>query len=146
MAEAGYQITLSKKQIQLLMQTCEIQSRLLIGQTDKLESIFEEAIAKHKYDYKKNPDYWKTDEYNEDREWINKTLEELHKRCWQQATNQFYGVHYSPESDSLIDMVEVIRHQLWKDQEGEKSGITNDAFPAHHWNREEKLIEINNLK
>lgn len=140
-----YQITLTKEQLQLLMRTCEIQSRLIIGQTDKLDDIFLEAIARHKYDYKNNPDYWKSDEYNEDREWITETLEELHKRCWQQATNQFYGVNYSKQSDSLIDMVEVIRHQLWKDTEGEKSTITNNAFPAFHWNKEEKLIEIKQI-
>lgn len=138
----NYTITLSKEQLQLLMRTCEIQSRLLIGQTDRLEDIFEEAIAKHKYDYKNNPDYWRSEEYQADQDWIKKTMEELHKKCWQQAINQFFGVHYSPESDSLIDFVEVARHQLWKDTEGEKSTMTNDAFPAHHWNKKENLIKI----
>lgn len=34
---------------------------------------------------------------------------------------------------------------LWKDTEGEKSTITNNAFPAFHWNKEEKLIEIKQI-
>lgn len=140
-----YQITLTKEQLQLLMLTCEIQSRLIIGQTDKADDIFLEAIARHKYDSKNNPDYWKSEEYDHDRAWITETLEELHCTCWQQASNQFYGVHYSKQSDSLIDMVEVIRHQLWIDQEGEKSSITNDSFPANHWNREDQLIEIKQI-
>ena len=138
-----YKIELTEKQLQLLMRTCEVQSRLMIGQTDHAEDIFLNALKRHKYNNDK--DYWKLEEYEDDRNWITEQLEELHCRCWNQLPNEFYGVKYSPESDTLIDMVEVIRHQLWQDREGEKSSFTNDSYPAFHWNKDEPLIKIKKI-
>lgn len=138
-----YKIELTEKQLQLLMRTCEVQSRLMIGQTDHAEDIFFNALKRHKYNNDK--DYWKNEEYQRDRDIVSDMLTTLHCMCWNQLPNQFYGVKYSPESDTLIDMVEVIRHQLWQDREGEKSRFTNDSYPAFHWNKKEPLIKIEKI-
>lgn len=133
-----YQITLTKSQLELLKEITDKYARLLIGQVDKLDDVFTDALLKHGNNGER--DY----EYQRDCDYINNQLEILHTFCWKQQPNQYYGVKYSEKSDTLFDMHDVIRHQLWKDRGGDKSAFTNDSYPAHHWNTNEPLIKIEN--
>ena len=46
--------------------------------------------------------------------------------------NVDHGVHYDKDADTIWDIYQVIRHQLWLDNEDpEKPKYTVDAYPAH---------------
>ena len=78
------------------------------------------------------------------KEKLEDLLYQLKKLCWNQSKNASYGVNYSDYSDMLIDMYEVIRHELWKEDD-KRLNYTVDAYPAHHWNGNEPLIKVEKL-
>ena len=134
-----YQITLSENQLNILNRITSDYARLVVGQTDKLEGVFLKALKRHQ------SENLTKEEKGQEQDYVISLLETLHRICWKQNTNEFYGVGYSELSDTLIDMNEVIRHQLWQDYEGEKSRYTVDSDKPFHWNKKEPLIKIEKI-
>lgn len=136
-----YKIELTEVQLRLISYVCEKFARLIIGQLDNaIKDELEDAILKHRYNGKFSDNFWVV------RDTIKEKLDDLHTLCWNQSVNASYGAGYSEKSDTLIDINEVIRHELWKnDKDEDKPKYTNDAFSAFHWNKKEPLIKIEKL-
>lgn len=135
-----YNIELTEEQLKLLSQICDKYGRLIIGQLDhSLEDELCTALRKHSHDNQY------TDEYFIERDCIKRTLDSLHTLCWNQPSNQSYGVGYSRRSDTLFDMHEVIRHQLFLDGTRERL-YQNREYPPMHWNKKEPLIKITQVE
>lgn len=136
-----YRIELTEKQVKLLSYVCDRFSRVIIGQLKAgIENELEEALLRHRFNGEMTDDYWR------EREKIGETLDFLHTFCYNQATNQSYGIRYSEDSDILIDIHQVLRHQLWLDDEDEnKSTATVSSSSAHQWAKE-PLIKIEKCK
>ena len=133
-----YKIELTEYQLKALSSVLNKQARLIFGQLDiAIEDECLEALVKHRH----NGNY--QDAYD-DKEKLEDLLYQLKKLCWNQSKNASYGVRYSDYSDMLIDMHEVIRHELWK-EDNERLNYTVDAYPAHHWNGNEPLIKVEKL-
>ena len=133
-----YKIELTEYQLKALSSVLDKQARLIFGQLDiAIEDECLEALVKHRH----NGNY--QDAYD-DKEKLEDLLYQLKKLCWNQSKNASYGVNYSDYSDMLIDMHEVIRHELWKEDD-KRLNYTVDAYPAHHWNGNEPLIKVEKL-
>lgn len=136
--EVKYQITLTQSQLRLISEVTEKFARIIIGQ------ISNGIGAEMETAYRKHHDKFIFESKGGDREKLNNLLNEIKKLCFKQEPDVSYGVGYSDKSDTLFDMHEVIRHQLWKDLE-DRPDYVNSAYPAHHWNKKVPLIEIEKL-
>lgn len=130
MEEKVYKITLTESQLRLLSEHAERSARAITGQLEYgIRGILVEALEK-------------TGKRNENTtKMLDDVLHFLKGLCWNLSPHSAYGVGYDDESDTLWDMYEVIRHQLWKDSE-EKIEFVNSAYPAIQWNKEIPLIKV----
>ena len=56
--------------------------------------------------------------------------------------NASYGIGHNSDADTLYDIYQVIRHQIWKDDKRvDKPKYTNQAYPATKFSKQ-PLIEI----
>ena len=78
------------------------------------------------------------------REDAERMCREMKKRFWGLEPNALYGVHYDNNGDTLWDIHQVIRHQLWKDNPNRQQ-FTVDASEAHQFG-DEPLANIKRLK
>ena len=69
------------------------------------------------------------------REDAERMCREMKKRFWGLEPNALYGVHYDNNGDTLWDIHQVIRHQLWKDNPNRQQ-FTVDADEAHQFGDE----------
>lgn len=134
MKEKIYKITLTESQLRLLSEHSERSARVIAGQLEYgIRDILLEALNKSG---NRNENTIKL---------IDDVLHFLKGICWNLPSHSAYGVGYDKESDTLWDMYEVIRHQLWRDSE-DRVEYTNSSYPASHWNKEVPLIEVELVK
>lgn len=70
---------------------------------------------------------------------------EIKRRFWNIPPNASYGIHYDDMADILFDMHQVIRYQLWLDNNNpNKTHWTVDAYPASQAGSE-LLIKIKKI-
>lgn len=130
-----YKIELTKSQLQTLKVVLENYSRILIGQLGiGLEDILLKAGERH----------FPERSAKENREIAEDLIAQMHLKFWNQKYGTYYGVNYSELSDELIDMVEVIRHQLFLDSDRERH-FSVDEYPPTHWNEKQPLIKVEKL-
>src|SRR3990167_5112032 len=115
--EKKYIVELTKKQLELLQQATEFSSRFICGQ---VTHSFWISQAQYK-DFDKP-------EWREKANEVDKRMDEVKKIWWNMESPGHHGLGFHPESDMLWDMYQVIRHQLWKDDESlTKSNSVNSA-------------------
>lgn len=129
--EVKYRITLTEGQMKLLSKVLDKQARLIVGQLDyAIEEELLRASRKHR-----------PENEGVTRLYVQQILKRLSYVCWGTKDSERFGVGYSEDSDTLWDMQEVIRHQLWKDDEFRNQFVVS-SNPAVHWNKKEPLIEV----
>lgn len=141
-----YQITLNKRQLQLLSYGCEKLARLIQGQSFALQDLFEEAWERRcKEATGQSMDKEWDGGWYDMREDATAFANNIKKRFWGLEARTENGIHYSETSDIFWEMYEVLRHQLWLDlPEERKSPVTVDAFPAFQLSNE-PLIEVKKI-
>ena len=144
--EQTYQITLTKRQVQLLSYVCDQFSRLICGQDWSFQELMEAA-----WERRCKEATGKMIDKEWDGGWGNMRFEAedlckyIKKRFWGLESNALYGIHYDPTADILWDIHQVLRHQLWLDRPDEdKPTITVDASEAMRIG-EEQLITIKRI-
>jgi hypothetical protein len=139
--EKEYTIKLTKRQLQLLSYACDRMSRLIEGQDWIYQELMEQAWEKrckevvggHGMDNEWDGGWYKM---REDAEDISKKIK---KRFWGCEPNQMYGIKYDSVSDTLYDMHQVMRHQLWLDSDRQFIGVdSSEAMQVS----DEPLIKI----
>lgn len=130
-----YTITITEVHLRLLSEITEKMARTIVGQLDY--GILEECKAAIDRHY---PELEFEDRHSMV-EHTKNALAEIHQYCWKQQGNARYGVGYSAKSDTLWDIYEVLRHQLWQELK-DKSIMTVDSDKPLHWNKKIPLIEI----
>ena len=132
-----YKLEITEEQLELLSEMTDKFARLIVGQLHySVYGAMRDAALRHVTDGKTNDIY--IDLINQ----VKFELDLLHKLCWNQNPNQYYGAYYSEKSDTLFDMHEVFRHQLWKDREDKSHKYADKPF---HWNKKIPLIKIEKL-
>ena len=139
--EKEYTIKLTKRQLQLLSYACDRMSRLIEGQDWVYQELMEqawekrckEAVGGHGMDKEWDGGWYKM---REDAEDISKKIK---KQFWGCEPNQMYGIKYDSVSDTLYDMHQVMRHQLWLDSDRQFIGV--DSSEAMQIS-DEPLIKI----
>ena len=132
--ERIYALTLNRRQLKLLSQECDSDSRNIIGQLDAGVGFdIDEAIFKH---YEGDA-RWKL------RDQVKLMLKGIYQSCWNLNAGQYNGIRYDDEADILFDMYQVLRHQLWLEKPN-RSMMTVDA-DVHQWG-DEPLIEVERNK
>ena len=70
-------------------------------------------------------------EWREKANQVDKKMSEVKKIWWDIDGHENNGIGYSSDADILFDIYQVIRHQLWKDDENLKKPTTsNQSYPA----------------
>lgn len=144
--EQNYQVTMTKRQVQLLSYVCDQFSRLICGQDWSFRELLEAA-----WERRCKEATGKMMDKEWDGGWSNMRAEAeeickyIKKRFWGLESNAFYGIHYDQTADILWDINQVLRHQLWLDKPDEyKSTITVDASEAMRVG-DEPLITIKKI-
>lgn len=145
-AEHTYQITLTKRQVQLLSYVCDQFSRLICGQDWSFQELMMNAWERRcKEATGKMMDKQWEGGWNHMRAEAEGICDYIKKRFWGLESNALYGIHYDTTADILWDIHQVLRHQLWLDRPDEdKSTITVDASEAMRIG-EEQLITIKRI-
>ncbi|MCM1221898.1 MAG: DUF4406 domain-containing protein [Lachnospiraceae bacterium] len=103
-----FEMTLNKRQMQVLSDACDHYSRILCGQLDVgLEDAIEKGIQR---------EYTTAtfDKKHEIRETAREKIDEIKMLIWNMGRGASHGVKYDDNSDLLFDIHQVLRHQLWK--------------------------------
>lgn len=103
-----FEITLNKRQMQVLSAACDNYSRILCGQLDVgLEDTIERGLDR---------EYTTAtlDKKFEIRDTIRDKLAEIKMLVWNMGRGASYGVNYDDDADLLFDIHQVLRHHLWK--------------------------------
>lgn len=138
-----YTIELTERQARLLSWACDRLSRIICGQDWTYQEFLEMAWEKRAKEATGN---------SMDKEWdggwqnmrddAEEICKDIKKRFWGLEWNALYGVKYDDDADILFDIHQVIRHQLWIDDESpNKSRWTVDADTAMRFGSE-PLAEI----
>jgi len=144
--EPTYQVTMTKRQVQLLSYACDQFSRLICGQDWSFRELLEAAWEKRCKEAtgKMIDKEW-------DGGWRNMRAEAeclceyIKRRFWGLESSAQYGIYYDATADILWDIHQVLRHQLWLDRpDDDKSTITVDAGKAMRVGNE-PLIEIKKI-
>lgn len=125
-----YTIELTEKQARLLSYACDQFARLIQGQDNAYQDLFETAWEKR---CKEATGHSMDDEFEggwqKMREDAETFCKEIKKRFWNLGWCSLNGIHYDDTADILWDIHTALRYQLWKDQPEPKSHWTVDAFP-----------------
>ena len=129
--EQIYTIRLNRKQLKLLSQVCDMQSRDICGQLDAgVANHIDAAIFRH----------YQGDKQFELRKQVREMLKNISVMCWaHKDPREYYGIRYDDDADILFDMHQVLRHQLWLENPN-RTEMTVDS-DVHQWG-DEPLIEI----
>ena len=144
--ETKYTIELTEKQARLLSSAMDSFARLIIGQDWEYQQLMENAWFKRCKEATGNMlDDKFEDGWQAMRDDAERICKEIKLRFWGMPGNATYGVKYDDTADILFDMHQVIRHQLWLDDD-EKTGRNGivDAAPAHQFGSE-PLIKIRKI-
>ena len=138
-----YIIEMNERQARLLSWVCDQYARLIEGQHNAYQELFEAAWEKR---CKKDTGKMMDDEFEGGWQKMREDAETLCKiiklRFWNFAPNENWGVHYDDTSDIIWDMHQAIRYELWKNNpDPNKSTMTVDAFPAYQFGVE-PLIKV----
>lgn len=141
--EHTYQITLTKRQVQLLSYVCGQFSRLICGQDWPFQELMMNAWERRcKEATGKMMDKQWEGGWSDMRAEAEGICNYIKKRFWGLESNALYGIHYDSTADILWDIHQVLRHQLWLDKpDEEKSTVTVDASEAMRVG-DEPLIKI----
>ena len=144
--EPTYQVTMTKRQVQLLSYACDRFSRLICGQDWSHQELMEAAWERRcKEATGKMMDKEWDGGWSNMRSEAEEICKYIKKRFWGLESNAFYGIHYDQTADILWDINQVLRHQLWLDKPDEdKLTITVDAYSAMRVG-DEPLIEIKKI-
>ena len=144
--EQTYQVTLTKRQVQLLSYVCDQFSRLICGQDWSFQELMESAWERRcKEATGKIMDKEWEGGWSDMRAEAEEICKHIKRRFWGLESNAFYGIHYDQTADILWDINQVLRHQLWLDKPDEdKSTITVDAYSAMRVG-DEPLITIKRI-
>lgn len=144
--ETKYQITMNKRQLELLSYGCEQLARLIQGQSNALQDLFETAWERRcKEATGKMMDKEFEGGWYDMRADAEAIISQIKRRFWGLDHYTENGIHYSETSDIFWEMYEVLRHQLWLDlPEDRKSPMTVDASPAFQLSNE-PLIEVKKI-
>ena len=127
-----YILELTEKQARLLSWACDTLHRLIEGQDWSFQQLMEEAWEKRckKATGKSMDDEWDGG-WHAMRKEAERICKEIKAKFWGLAPNAMYGIHYDDTADTLWDIYQVIRHQLWNDMPEDKKnrGIV-DSSPA----------------
>ena len=134
---------MNERQARLLSWVCDQYARLIEGQHNAYQELFEAAWEKR---CKKDTGEMMDDEFEGGWQKMREDAETLCKiiklRFWNLAPNENWGVHYDDTSDIIWDMHQAIRYELWKNNpDPNKSTMTVDAFPAYQFGVE-PLIKV----
>lgn len=144
--EQTYQITLTKRQVQLLSYVCDRFSRLICGQDWSFQELMEAAWERRcKEATGKMMDKEWEGGWGDMRAEADDLCKYIKKRFWGLESHSLYGIHYDQTADILWDVNQVLRHQLWLDKPDEdKSTVTVDASEAMRVG-DEPLITIKKM-
>lgn len=111
-----YQLELTERQARLLSWACDTIARIIEGQDRTYQDMMEAAWEKRCKEAtgKMMDDEWDGG-WHQMREDAERMCIEMKKRFWGLDANTLYGVHYNNDADTLWDIHQVIRHQLWLD-------------------------------
>lgn len=131
-----YQLELTERQARLLSWACDTIARIIEGQDRTYQDMLEAAWEKRCKEAtgKMMDDEWDGG-WSQMREDAERMCREMKKRFWGLEPNALYGVHYDNNGDTLWDIHQVIRHQLWKDNPNRQQ-FTVDASEAHQFGDE----------
>ena len=131
-----YQLELTERQARLLSWACDTIARIIEGQDRTYQDMLEAAWEKRCKEAtgKMMDDEWDGG-WSQMREDAERMCREMKKRFWGLEPNALYGVHYDKNGDTLWDIYQVIRHQLWKDNPNRQQ-FTVDASEAHQFGDE----------
>lgn len=131
-----YQLELTERQARLLSWACDTIARIIEGQDRTYQDMMEAAWEKRCKDAtgKMMDDEWDGG-WSQMREDAERMCREMKKRFWGLEPNALNGVYYDNNGDTLWDIHQVIRHQLWKDNPNRQQ-FTVDAAEAHQFGDE----------
>jgi glutathionyl-hydroquinone reductase len=133
-----YNITLNRRQIELLAEVLEQHSRIMCGHmTTSTITALDRALEQHTESF---------DEYICKRYDVENKLDELKKIIFPELGNGNYGVGHSDESDTCYEMYKMIRLQFDKERRGDEKYTPNvhSTPPLHH--SKEPLIDVTQHK
>lgn len=132
-----YIIELNERQAQLLSYACDQFARLIQGQDAAFQDLMEMAWEKRCKNATGNmmDKEWDGGWYAM-REEAERTCREIKRKFWGLPANTLNGIHYDDTADILVDIHQVIRHELWKNRLEPKSHMIVDAFPATRFGEE----------
>lgn len=141
--EIMYQIELTERQTKLLSYVCDQFTRLIQGQDQAYQELFEAAWEKrakkvtgNSMDKEFEGGWYKCREDAED------FCRQIKKRFWNLDNYSLHGIGYDDTADILWDIHCVIRHQLFLDSKRDYFGV--DSSPATRVG-DEPLITIKKI-
>ena len=139
-----YQLELTERQAKLLSWACDTIARIIEGQDRTYQDMMEAAWEKRCKEAtgKMMDDEWDGG-WSQMREDAERMCREMKKRFWGLEPNALNGVHYDKDGDTLWDIHQVIRHQLWQDNPNHQL-YTVDAAEAHQFG-DEPLANIKRI-
>lgn len=130
MEEKKYTIELTENQLELLKEATEFSARFICDQVNHTYWI---SQARDKD--------FASPEWREKANQVDKKMNEVKKLWWDIDGHGNNGIGYNKNADALFDMYQVIRHQLWKDDENQdKSTTSNQSYPASKYSPEPLII------
>lgn len=139
-----YQLELTERQAKLLSWACDTIARIIEGQDRTYQDMMEAAWEKRCKEAtgKMMDDEWDGGWYNM-RHDAERMSQEMKRRFWGLEPNALNGVFYDKDGDTLWDIHQVIRHQLWQDNPNHLL-YTVDAAEAHRFG-DEPLANIKRI-
>ena len=125
-----YQLELTERQARLLSWACDTIARIIEGQDRTYQDMLEAAWEKRcKEATGKMMDNEWDGGWRNMRHDAERMCKEMKRRFWGLEPNALNGVYYDKNGDTLWDIHQVIRHQLWLDNPN-RSQISVDASEA----------------
>ena len=139
-----YQLELTERQAKLLSWACDTIARIIEGQDRTYQDMMEAAWEKRCKEAtgKMMDDEWDGGWYNM-RHDAERMSQEMKRRFWGLEPNALNGVFYDKDGDTLWDIHQVIRYQLWQDNPNHQL-YTVDAAEAHRFG-DEPLANIKRI-
>lgn len=125
-------------QMELLRNVCEHAARLIAGQMDY--TLVDELVQAYEKSYKDDTE--KLKDTDKVRTLVKEEFDKLHTLCWDLPVNADHGMNYDDNSDILWDMYQVIRHQLWNDNQKGKDNFWCVSADEPMQTSKEKFIQV----
>lgn len=125
-----YILEMNERQARLLSYACDQFARLIEGQDNAYQKLFESAWERR---CKQATGKMMDDAFEGGWDKMIETAElfckEIKRRFWDLEPNANFGLHYDDTSDIIWDIHQAIRHELWLN-DPDKRNYTVDASPA----------------